>query len=226
VRPSVPFVKLPRIRFKRTLTLLVVGGLVACTCAALDLDFSHLMHSLLRVVGMQAPASTGRFAGEFLLDAGEQLTVTGRSLTISRLSSEAVSTRLAWAGTSEKWLAFQGESLESVAAVFNRYNARKLVIGEPGTGKLQIGGKFRVNDLDTFVAALGLTHGVKATLSAPVASGVDDIITLSGGTDVPQAPANTADIDPQDPAGSAGPTGLAGSADRRDPTSQTEQASK
>jgi hypothetical protein len=40
-----------------------------------------------------------------------------------------------------------------------------LLIGDPQTGRLQVGGKFRVTDLEGFVAALGVTHGVKATVS-------------------------------------------------------------
>jgi hypothetical protein len=54
---------------------------------------------------------------------------------------------------------------QSVATEFNRHNERKLLIGDPQTGRLQVGGKFRVTDLEGFVAALAVTHGVKATFA-------------------------------------------------------------
>jgi transmembrane sensor len=90
---------------------------------------------------------------------------------------------LAWAEIRLKdgWLAFRGQTLESVVAEFNRYNARQLVIGDRATGQLRVGGKFRVNDLDGFVAALAVTHGVKAVVS-PASGKVPEVILLTGGS--------------------------------------------
>jgi hypothetical protein len=67
-----------------------------------------------------------------------------------------------------------------VAAEFNRHNRRQLRIGDPRTAALLVGGQFRVNDLEGFVAALGMTHGVRATLAGS-GNQFGDVITLSGG---------------------------------------------
>jgi ferric-dicitrate binding protein FerR (iron transport regulator) len=82
---------------------------------------------------------------------------------------EVLSQRLAWARIHQRngWIAFRGETLETVAAEFNRYNGRQLVMGDAATGHLLVGGKFRLTDVDGFLAALEVTHGVKAVVSPP-----------------------------------------------------------
>jgi ferric-dicitrate binding protein FerR (iron transport regulator) len=101
----------------------------------------------------------------------------------SRLTPDEVARRLSWAGIYQKdgWLAFRDEPLSKVVVEFNRHNKRQLKIGDPKTGRLQVGGKFRVTDVDGFVAALGITHGVKATHSGPEGR-ADDVIILTGGS--------------------------------------------
>jgi len=95
--------------------------------------------------------------------------------------------RLAWAGMYQKdgWLAFRGQSLESVVVELNRHNRRKLRIADPQTARLRVGGKFRVTDLDGFVAALGLTQRCQSYplgREGPDSNGrTGEVITLSGG---------------------------------------------
>jgi hypothetical protein len=176
-----------RAHFKPGLTLLIGGGLIACTCGALDVGFSQMMRGLLRFVGIQGVQQTHRHVKEIIISAGNELTITGGRQTISPVAPEELVKRLAWAGMYQKdgWLAFRGQSLESVVAEFNRHNGRKLRIGNPQTAQLRVGGKFRVTDLDGFVAALGLTHGVRATLSGAQGPGsngrMGEVITLTGG---------------------------------------------
>ena len=174
---------LPRAHFKLAAILLICGGAVACTCGALDVDFGHLVRGLLRVVGVRSAEQSSQLVREIIVSAGSELTIAGGTQTITQVSPDELVKRLAWAGMYQKdgWLAFRGQSLESVVAEFNRHNRRKLRIGDPKTAQLQVGGKFRVTDLDGFVAALGLTHGVRATLSGAGGARFGEVITLSGG---------------------------------------------
>ncbi len=180
---GIRLVKLPRAQFKLAAILLICGSAIACTCGALDVDFGHLVRGLLRVVGVRAAAHSSQLVKEIIVSAGNELTIAGGTQTIAPVSPEELIKRLAWAGMYQKdgWLAFRGQSLESVVAEFNRHNKRKLRIADPRTARLQVGGKFRVTDLDGFVAALGLTHGVRATLSAAAGARFGEVITLSGG---------------------------------------------
>jgi ferric-dicitrate binding protein FerR (iron transport regulator) len=90
-------------------------------------------------------------------------------MTVKKVPADVLAQRLAWARIHQKngWIAFRGETLETVAAEFNHQNARQLVIGDAATGRLLVGGKFRLTDLDGFLAALEVTHAVRAILLPP-----------------------------------------------------------
>src|SRR5262249_51335177 len=127
--------------------------------------------------------------------AGQELRVDGHTLTLRDISPGVVTERLAWAsiGLKDGWLAFEGQTLESVAAEFNRHNARQLLIGDRATGQLRVGGKFRTDDLDGFVAALAVTHGVKSVVS-PASGKAPEVILLTGrssGSVYPEGPTDT-----------------------------------
>lgn len=175
--------------------MLIGSAAIACTCGALDVNFSQIVRGLLRFVGMQGVHETPRLLEEIVISAGHQLTIVRGRQTISDVAPEEVMKRLAWAGMYQKdgWLAFRGQTLESVVVELNRHNRRKLRIGDPRTAQLRVGGKFRVTDVDGFVAALGLTHGVRAILS-----GADrgEVITLSGGN---SDSTQSADLEPRAP---------------------------
>ena len=65
--------------------------------------------------------------------------------------------RLAWQAGE---LSFQGETLADAVAEFNRYNHRKLRIGDSSIAILQIGGNFQDSDVDSFIAALQRSFGI------------------------------------------------------------------
>ena len=153
--------------------------MLACTCAAYDVGVGHMWGTLLVAVGFgkKDPASK-----ETIVTAGNQLSVDGSRVTVRQVPAVELSQRLAWAAIHLKdgWLSFEGQTLENVAAEFNMRNARQLVINDPETRQLRVGGKFRVTDVDGFLAALAITHGVKAVALPPQGNSAP-VIMLSGG---------------------------------------------
>jgi hypothetical protein len=181
-RPSLSLMKLLRSHFKLGMSVVLCSAVLACTCAAYNVDVGHMWARLLRAVGF-GPAPRDLGAKQTVVAAGYELSVDGRRVTIRKVPPEALAQRLAWAGIHLKdgWIAFRGESLETVAAEFNRYNGRQLVMGDAATGHLRVGGKFRLTDLEGFLAALEVTHGVKAIPAPPSAPNPAAIVLIVGG---------------------------------------------
>jgi ferric-dicitrate binding protein FerR (iron transport regulator) len=175
-------VKTPRLHSRLSLTVLILGGLIACTCVALDVDIGQMLSAVLQVVAARSPEQIRRPLREIIVSAGDELSIAGNTQTLTHVPPDELARRLAWAGLYQQdgWLAFRGQSLQSVATEFNRHNERQLIIGDPQTGRLRVGGKFRVTDLEGFVTALGVTHGVKATVSRSDPR-FGESITLTGG---------------------------------------------
>ena len=172
--------KVLRSHFK--LSVVLCSAVLACTCAAYNEDVGHMWGRLLRAVGF-GPAPRDLGAKQTVVAAGSELSVDGRRVTVREVPPETLIQRLAWAGIHLKdgWIAFRGESLETVAAEFNRYNGRQLVMGDPATGHLRVGGKFRLTDLEGFLAALEVTHGVKAIPAPPNGRRPAAIVLIIGG---------------------------------------------
>jgi len=150
------------------MSLLISGGVLACTCAAYDVDVGHMWGAIRWAVGL-GWRSTKSTSKETIVTAGNELSVDGQTMTVKKMPPEALDRRLAWSRIQQKdgWIAFRGETLEIVAAEFNQHNGRQLVMGDAATAHLLVGGKFRVTDVDGFLSALEVTHGVKAVLSPP-----------------------------------------------------------
>jgi transmembrane sensor len=60
------------------------------------------------------------------------------------------------------FVSFHDTPLAAAAAEFNRYNARKIVIGDPGIGVMRVGGNFRWSNVDAFVRLLAQGFPVQA----------------------------------------------------------------
>lgn len=168
LQSSLSLVKVLRSHFKLGVSLLICSGVLACTCAAYEFDVGHVWRALRRAVGF-GPASIEAASKETMVAAGSELSFDGRRVTVRKLTPDAMEQRLAWTRIHLKdgWIAFRGETLETVAAEFNLHNGRQLVMGDAATGHLRVGGKFRVTDLDGFLSALEVTHGVKAVPAFP-----------------------------------------------------------
>jgi transmembrane sensor len=66
--------------------------------------------------------------------------------------------KLSWM---EGKLSFGGEPLEQVAAEFNRYNERRIVIADPRIRGFPVGGRFTATDPLSFAQALEFSSGVR-----------------------------------------------------------------
>jgi len=96
------------------------------------------------------------------VSAGENAVAHEGRVSVHRVSSAEQSRRLAWQVGE---LLFQGETLREAVAEFNRYNRRKLKVGDPAIAGREIGGIFQATDVDSFVAALQRSFDVTATTS-------------------------------------------------------------
>lgn len=94
-----------------------------------------------------------------IVDAGQMAIAASSQVKVESLDQEEIARRLAW---HDGMLLFNGQSLAAVAAEFNRYNERKLVIADPAVGRLRIGGYFRATDLESFVRVLQERFGIVA----------------------------------------------------------------
>jgi len=175
-------------RYQPRLLLLIGGAAIACTCAALTVDFRQVVHGLMHAVGIPSRHAGGQHAAQIMVGAGNELTIDGRVERITPIAPAELAGRLAWAraGSGDSWLEFRGQSLETAVAEFNRHNKRQLRVADPQTGRLVIGGRYRQNDVEGFLAALAVTHGVKIIPGGPLG----DLITsthanASGSAEVP-----------------------------------------
>ena len=86
-----------------------------------------------------------------LLPAGSIAIVHGEDVLLRSVALEDAERLLDWR---QGLLAFRDTTLAEAAAEFNRYNARKLVIGDAEAGALRIGGSFRADNATGFVRLL------------------------------------------------------------------------
>jgi hypothetical protein len=107
-------VKTPRLHSRLSLTVLLLGGLIACTCVALDVDIGQMLSAVLQVVTARSPEQTRRPLREIIVSAGDELSIAGNTQTMTHLPPDELARRLAWAGLYQQdgWLAFRGANLQ------------------------------------------------------------------------------------------------------------------
>lgn len=98
-----------------------------------------------------------------LLPAGSVALVRGGGVLVRSLALAQARDLLDWPSG---MLAFRDAPLSEVAAEFNRYNARKLVVADDAAAALRIGGSFRWDNEDGFVRLLEAGFPVRAEASA------------------------------------------------------------
>lgn len=111
------------------------------------------------VVRLEVPARDGRGAGTVrLLPAGAVAVVTRDGVSTRQGSLADAERSLEWRGG---YLRFDDTPLSEAAEEFNRFSARKLVMGDPEVAALRIGGNFRWSNLDGFVRLLETGFAVR-----------------------------------------------------------------
>lgn len=103
------------------------------------------------IEGGQAVRSSVIVGGDVAIARGPATLVTTRS-------EQKVEDGLAWR---QGMLSFEQRGLGEIAAEFNRYNRRKLVVTDPDAAALRIGGMFPADDPDAFVRLLRDAYGLK-----------------------------------------------------------------
>src|ERR1700738_2965672 len=108
-RPSFRLMEVLRSRFKLAVSLLTCSAVLACTCAAYDVHVRHMWGALLRAAGF-ALAPRGTVAKETIVAAGNELSVDGHRVTVTKVPPDVLAQRLAWARIHLQggWIAFQG----------------------------------------------------------------------------------------------------------------------
>lgn len=96
---------------------------------------------------------------DVLLTPGGIANSTKDGIVLQERDVSDVEADLTWR---QGYLTFRNTSLADVVSQFNRYNSRKLKIGDAGTGAVRISGTFRTQDYEAFVRVMGDGFALKA----------------------------------------------------------------
>lgn len=102
-------------------------------------------------------------ARAIIIDAGSFAIARDRSTLLSEKSQQRVEDALAWRGG---MLSFDQVPLSEVAAEFNRYNKRPIIILDPDAGAISIGGTFQASNVEAFGRLLRDAYGLKVEVDA------------------------------------------------------------
>lgn len=101
----------------------------------------------------------GRRLPTTLLPAGSIALASNAGVVVSSGSVQRAEELLNWRSG---FISFHDTPLASAVAAFNRYNTRKIVIGDASIGTLRIGGNFRWSNAEAFVRLLELGFPIRA----------------------------------------------------------------
>lgn len=142
---------------------------------------------LLHAGDLQARLDAGRYNSRLYLDGPELIAFNGdaeirrgdaapvRLAPMQALSDRSDGVRRAVVSPSDAdataaWrrgeIVFNGMSLDSAVSEFNRYLDHKLVIGDPGIARIRLGGRFFVDDPDSFLRSLREGFDIQASPEA------------------------------------------------------------
>ena len=113
--------------------------------------------------GAALATETGGNGDVVAIDAATQAVVTPDRARVVKVSDDDMERKLAWRHGA---IELDGETLADAAGEFNRYSTRQIVIADPATAALHVGGYFRDNDIDAFVFAITHTFPVKVAGSS------------------------------------------------------------
>lgn len=113
----------------------------------------NVLEGLVRVDDIDAVGSRGTTIGP-----GSTAISRDTSTLVTRGSPESVEAALAWR---QGMLRFDQKPLSEVVAEFNRYNEVHVVVADPETAQIPIGGSFHVSNRDAFLRLLQEAYGLK-----------------------------------------------------------------
>lgn len=105
------------------------------------------------------PIGSGPPARPTLLRAGSRALASAHGVLVRSGTVEDAEREVDWRGG---YLTFRDSTLADAAFEFNRYNARKIVMGDPQVAALRVGGNFRWSNTETFVRLLEQGFPVRA----------------------------------------------------------------
>lgn len=104
----------------------------------------------------------GRRQPTTLLPAGSIALATDSSVAVSSVPVQQAEELVSWRSG---FISLHDTPLAAAVAEFNRYNQRRIVIGDASIGTLRVGGNFRWSNADSFVRLLELGFPVRAVRS-------------------------------------------------------------
>jgi transmembrane sensor len=112
--------------------------------------------------------SHAEFAGLQVSPGMRLVASSGESISLSahaapsrqKVSAVALKRKTAWI---DGWLWFLKDPLPQAVEQFNRYHHEQIVLVDPALARLEVGGRFRSDDLGSFIAALEQSFNVRAT---------------------------------------------------------------
>ncbi|HEY3520654.1 MAG TPA: FecR domain-containing protein [Rhodanobacteraceae bacterium] len=102
-------------------------------------------------------------AAATLLPAGSVAQLSGDALEVRRMPIDQARELLSWR---DGFVVFHDTPLAAAAHEFNRYNTRKLVIGDPAIAGLKVGGQFRWSNQEAFVRLIEQVFPVRTETRA------------------------------------------------------------
>jgi len=152
----------------------VEAGAVAVRAigTAFSVDLGRQEISVLVTEGKVGVKETGAASGEPGTPARELSPLTAgqkgvvreaggqAQMTVTALTPAQLERALSWQGVR---LEFIDRPLGDIATDFNHYNQQKLVVRDPATAAIRIGGNFRADNVEDFVRFLGVGFGVSAS---------------------------------------------------------------
>lgn len=93
-----------------------------------------------------------------IISGGDTAISSTEATLVTSHSVQQVEMGLSWR---QGMIAFDRTSLDDAADEFNRYNRKRLVVSDPETAAIRIGGSFPASDPDSFVRLLKDAYGLK-----------------------------------------------------------------
>jgi transmembrane sensor len=153
---------------KRPFYVLAGGTVVRAVGTAFSVRIRDADHVDVLVaegrVAVGAPGTDANFDNPVLLagapkvSAGQVATVRRNRVMLHSVPPKDITRKLEWTAGH---LDFQGETLEDAVQEFNRYNQRHITIADPSIAKRQVGGYFGTTELDSFIAVLQHSFGIR-----------------------------------------------------------------